>query len=200
VIVIATLELNGCKYDRNGPAYRTMQQGVWNTNEFLNEATRQAEYCSLLDLAEFVPDPNQSIANLASFRASKCSPPPPSTWTDADTSEVLMRTQRMAEMDQLHTKFEAAWNARAFDTPPGDNVVEYTLAGRDRGYGKIKDYYVGVLPTLMPGLVASADRELLAANRAEFDRIFALLLRADPKWPDVARLRAAATLRFGVQY
>jgi hypothetical protein len=193
VLVTGALELKDCKYAKDSAVIRAMQAGVWVTNEFIGEVIRYAEYCSLFEIAEFVPDPNGNIANLTPFRATYCSPAPASTWTDADTRLVLERAQRMPELDQLKARFDAAWNARHFDTPAGENVVEITLAGRDRGFGNIKQYYVGVIPQLLPGLVTSADRELAAGNRAEFERILALLVRADPLNPNVERFRRAAT-------
>jgi hypothetical protein len=192
ILVTGALELKDCKYAKVGAVNRSLQAGVVVTNEFIGESVRYAEYCSLFEIAEFVPDPNGNIANLASFRASYCSPPPASTWTDADTRLVQERAQRMPELDQLKARFDAAWLARHFDTPVGENVVEITLAGRDRGFGKIREYYIGVIPQLLPGLVASASRELAAGNRAEFERLMALIVRADPQHPEVERLRRAA--------
>jgi hypothetical protein len=193
-LVISALELKDCHYVKDGPVIHALEAGASVTNEYIAESGRYAEYCSIFDLAEYVPGQGSEIDKMATFRKTYCSPAPPSTWNDADTRVVQLRAQRLPELDQLHARFDAALQAQRLYSPAGDNVLELGLLGRERGFGKIREYYVSVLRELLPRVVAGAEQALAAGDRAEFERLLALLERADPQLPDIERLRRKAGL------
>ena len=64
--------------------------------------------------------------------------------------------------------------------------------GREKGYGKIREWYISNLRACLPGAVSAAEQALAAGNRAEFERLFDLISRIEPQLPDLQRLRTAA--------
>jgi hypothetical protein len=194
-LVLGALELKACPYAKLGPEHNhALEVGASVTNEYIGEGARYAEYCEIFQLADFVPAPNSEIAKVAGFRASYCSPAPPSKWTVEDTRVVQLRVQRLPELDRLHARFDAAWQARHFDSPPGENVLELGLMGREMGYGKIREWYISNLRACLPGAVSAAEQALAAGNRAEFERLFDMISRIEPQLPDLQRLRSAAAV------
>jgi hypothetical protein len=192
VLVVAALELKGCKYPNSGPESDTFFLGALVTNMVIAESGRYQEACPVMEIGEFVPGLYPDIDKHAEWRALYCSPAPPSRWTDIDADIVQQRVLLQPFFKKLDERYRAAQKAQRLYSPPGDNALELALVGRDLGYGPIVEHYVAQLRGMLPGAIAAAEQALNAGNRMEFWRLVAMIARVDPLLPDVERLRAAA--------
>jgi len=192
MLVIAALELKSCKYPNTGPEAEKFFLGAAITNLLIGANGRFEEYCSSMEIGEFVPGLYADIEKWADLRARYCSPVPPSRWTDIDADIVQQRVLLQPFFLKLNDRYLAAQKAQRLYSPPGDNALELGLIGRDWGYGPVFEHYTLQLRALLPGAVAAAEQALKAGNRKEYDRLITMIERADALLPDVARLRAAA--------
>ena len=89
--------------------------------------------------------------------------------------------------DQLRDAARKAYGENRLYAPAGDNAVEYYLALRDKSSGDAS--VSSALTDLLPMTVIATEQSINRGDFAEAQRLAALLEKAEPQHPALARLR-----------
>ncbi|MGQ4660775.1 TonB family protein [Lysobacter sp. F6437] len=89
--------------------------------------------------------------------------------------------------DQLRDSARKAYGDNRLYAPAGDNAVEYYLALRDKSPGDAS--VSSALTDLLPMTVIATEQSINRGDFAEAQRLAALLEKAEPQHPALARLR-----------
>jgi protein TonB len=107
----------------------------------------------------------------------------------ADTA-VSAKVSAMT-VDQLREAGSKAYGENRLYAPAGDNAVEYYLALRDKSPADAA--VASALTDLLPMTVIATEQSVNREDFAEAQRLSALLEKADPQHPALARLKASIT-------
>lgn len=91
--------------------------------------------------------------------------------------------------DQLREAASKAYNENRLYAPAGDNAIEYYLALRDKSPNDAA--VSSALTDLLPMAVIATEQSVARNDFAEAARLVALLEKADPQHPALARLKAS---------
>lgn len=94
-------------------------------------------------------------------------------------------------VDQLREAARTAYNENRLYAPAEDNAVEYYLALRDKAPGDAA--VSSALTDLLPMTVIATEQSVNREDFAEAQRLAALLEKADPQHPALARLKGSIT-------
>jgi len=94
-------------------------------------------------------------------------------------------------VDQLREAGRKAYNENRLYAPAEDNAVEYYLALRDKAPGDAA--VSSALTDLLPMTVIATEQSVGREDFAEAQRLAALLEKADPQHPALARLKGSIT-------
>ena len=120
-------------------------------------------------------------AQQAAPTATTAPEPTPAT---AVSSQVAAMTA-----DQLRDAASKAYSENRLYAPAGDNAVEYYLALRDKSQGDAA--VASALTDLLPMTVIAVEQSVNRDDFSEAKRLSALLEKADPQHPALARLKAS---------
>ncbi|GAB6195304.1 energy transducer TonB [Lysobacter xanthus] len=93
--------------------------------------------------------------------------------------------------NQLREAASKAYNENRLYAPAGDNAIEYYLALRDKAPNDVAAS--SALTDLLPMAVIATEQSVSRNDFAEAQRLTALLEKADPKHPALARLKSSIT-------
>jgi protein TonB len=108
----------------------------------------------------------------------------------AATAQTVVSAQVMAMTPEtLRTAAGKAYNENRLYAPAGDNAIEYYLALRDKVPGDASAS--SALVDLLPMAVIATEQSVARDDFAEAQRLSALLEKADPQHPALARLKTS---------
>ncbi|GAB3100856.1 energy transducer TonB [Lysobacter terrae] len=114
----------------------------------------------------------------------------PTTTAPAPTPATAVSSQVAAmSADQLREAASKAYAENRLYAPAGDNAVEYYLALRDKTQGDAA--VASALTDLLPMTVIAVEQSVNRDDFSEAKRLSALLEKADPQHPALARLKAS---------
>lgn len=117
---------------------------------------------------------------------------PAAAATPAVTAETAVSAKVAAmSVDQLREAASKAFNENRLYAPAENNAVEYYLALRDKAPGDAG--VSSALTDLLPMTVIAIEQSVGRDDFAEAERLAALLEKADPKHPALARLKGSIT-------
>ena len=121
----------------------------------------------------------ESAANTAAVPATEA---PAIAPEDAVSDQV-----NALSVDELRDAARKAYGDNRLYAPAGDNAVEYYLALRDKSPGDAS--VSSALTDLLPMTVIATEQSISRGDFAEAQRLAALLEKAEPQHPALARLR-----------
>ena len=100
-------------------------------------------------------------------------------------------SQKVSAMtpEQLRDAAGKAYNENRLYAPAGDNAIEYYLALRDKSPGDAS--VSSTLVDLLPMTVIASEQSVARDDFAEAQRLSALIEKADPQHPSLARLKGS---------
>jgi hypothetical protein len=181
---IAALRQAGCVARLDEALVDEAVLGAQSTMRRLEQTGRHREHCEIMRFIVEANAKGEDESSLAQRAECEDIEAPVADWSEEDQAYVRKRVaDRLAVRAVLHAAEQSAQNGAIY-SPAGENAIEIALRGRELARS-LDSQDVGMfdsaLADLVPYAYIAAEQAAVRRERAEFDRLRALIARADPE-------------------